>query len=413
MNLNLIRFFSSALRGSILFLRFILTFYIAKYTSPEEVGLFALYWGGLILASSLMGLDVYTHTTRLILTPKVNKPKVLATHIGFLLISCIIFTPIFTLLFYNSSLEIPFFLVIIFVFHLPFEYFSQEVSRLLIPLKRPTVSIVLLFVRSALWIPIVIIGLIYKWNFDPLELIVISWLTSSILSSILSYCYLNIMTKNIILPLINISWIKASIVSSGIFFIGTILFRAILGGDRFFVGYYLGVNILGVYSIYASVSLGVLALLESGVSAWRYPTLVTAIQSKDIIGAKIKLWSFWKDNFISSFILMLSVVFVFRMLAETYLDKVYFQGIIAFYIISFGVFVYSISMPFHYFIYGLGKDHAYIYIYALSFFSMLVWVFGYMSSFGLIGASIMLTLALVTIALLRGVFFILYLRLGI
>lgn len=402
--------FSSGLRGTTLLARLLLTLFLAKYATPEEVGLFALYWAGITLASSIMGLDVYAFTSRSLLRSNTDRVMILSLHTGFLLLSGLLFIPVSTFLFYSGTQQASSFLIIIYFFHLPFEFYSQEISRLLIPLNRPLISNIILFVRSALWVPIVIVSLVYNGEIDPIEMIATLWLIASIASSVLSHFYLKIITKRIIIPHIKISWMKTALTSSGIFLLGTIIFRTILGGDRFLISNLLGESTLGVYAVYTSICLGVLGLLESGVSAWRYPKLVSAIQSGNLQDARKKMWAFWRENLIASSLLMSTIVFLFSRLAKIYLDNIYIQNLFAFYIIAFGVFLYSISMPFHYFIFGLKKDISFVIIYTVALVIMLVWGISFMSSYGVIGAGVMLSLALSIIALLRWTFVVIYLN---
>ena len=80
------------------------------------MGLFGLYWAGLQLATSLIALDVYAHSSRLLLKPEAKKYQIMAVHLGFLRIAIIFLAPVSTLLFYISSSSINGFLALLWTF---------------------------------------------------------------------------------------------------------------------------------------------------------------------------------------------------------------------------------------------------------------------------------------------------------
>ena len=393
--------FAASLRGIILLARFSLIIILAFFVSPMEMGLFALYMSGIQLSASLIGLDVYSHTTRLLLLSGAPKNRILSSHMGFVAISCVGFIPLSVLLFYLSSPRIPGFLLIIFCGHLPFEYYNQEIGRLLIPLGRPITSILIQFVRSALWVPFGLLAYYMGWSNNLLWLFVIFWFSGSMLAALFSFVCLRVYCSQFIFPKVNPVWLKTALLSSGFFFGGTLIFRAILGGDRFIVNRVLGVESVGIYSVYVSICMGGLGLLESGIAAWRFPSLVSAIQTNELNSAKKQLWCFFKDNLYLSLLLLAGVGLVFTQLVPLLLDKNYTQDLKGFYAIILGVFTYSLSMPFHYFLYGLRWDKTILFIYLSALVVMIIWAFMFMEALGVTGAGIMLALAMSTIALLR------------
>ena len=392
---------AAILRGATLLARFILTFVLARYATPSEVGLFGLYWGALQLSSSLMGLDVYAHTSRVLLSSGIERRSELSRHVGFLVLTCMAFLPISALLFSLSSPSISYVLIGLFCLHLPLEYYCQEIGRLLVPMEKPLAATIILFIRSALWVLPAICALHFGWNEDPIKVVVSFWLAGSMLAATLATLYLKTAGESWVWPTIDVSWIKKAVAHSSVFLFGTFVFRGILGLDRFVVNDVFGVEAAGIYTIYGSVSLGVLALLEAGVSAWRYPALVAALQAKKRGEAGLRLKRFIRDSFISSSLLLISISFLFPVLAKMLLPEVYTRHILAFYAMIVGVFFYSLSLPFHYFIYGLKLDVMILFIYLLSLMSMLVWAYGFMVSLGIVGAGVMLAIPLILIAIQR------------
>lgn len=395
--------FASGLRAATLALRFGLMFMLARKLTPSDVGLFGLYWAGLQMAASLLTLDIYSYTSKQILSPLTDRPSVIGRHIGAIFVFALVLAPISAILFFNSSSSITRVISGIFLFHLVFEVFSTDIGRLLIPLGRPLFSNLVLFVRSALWVFPLVVWMEFDVNSIGVLGVIIFWLAGSFIGVVLSIFYARAAIDAPIVPKINFEWIRGALIGSGFFLVGTLLFRAVLGLDRFVVESVLGLESVGVYGLYASVCLGVLGLLESGVSAWRYPELVRNIQRSDGSAARVSLAVFVRQNSLASLFLISVVALFFPLVIRLYLGSIYFDDIAAFFAIVIGVFIYCLSMPFHYVIYGFQKDFWFIVIYGFAFVVLAFWALYFMKPLGVLGGGIMLALALSAIALGRFV----------
>lgn len=388
---------SAGLRALTLLSRFVLMFFLARVLSPAEVGLFGLYWAGLQLASSLQTLDVYSYTVRIFLDPTSDIKRTTSLHMGFVTASIFLLTPISTFFFAKGGAGISESLLIVFLLHLPLEIISTDVGRLLIPLGKPLLSNTLLFIRSGLW-TFPFIGLAYFNQLDSEIFTVVKfWLAGSALAAILSLLSIYRATEGFPLPTVDIQWIKKALIGTGLFFIATLLFRTVLGIDRFIVSHFWGLDAAGIYSLFASVCLGVLGLLESGVSALHYPELVRNIQKRDKYSVKTSLASFTRKNNIATGGLMVSILILFPIASSIYLNSNYNSEIGVFFAIAFGVAIYCLSMPYHYVIYGFRADNIMVYIYTSAFVVLILSAIILSLFFKTIGAGLMLSLALTTI----------------
>lgn len=394
---------SSAMRAATLGLRFGLMFYLARSLPLAAVGLFGLYWAGLQLASSLITLDVYAHTARLFLKPGAESREITALHMGFVLMAIVILSPVAAIGFYASSSAITAPLLLLFVLHLPLEVITTDVGRLLLPLKQPLFSNIILFVRSALWVvPLVAV---IEFDLFPVDVttVVWFWLGGSVLALLMSFVAVQRALGMIVKPQLNLNWAKGALFGSGTFLAATLLFRSILGADRFVVERILGIEAVGVYALFASVCLGVLGLIESGVSAWHYPELVKCIQSRDGVSARKTLSLFVHQNTIAAIGLMILIAVGFTLATKILLAPVYYQNIEAFFAVVVGVLVYCVSMPFHYVVYGFHRDRILVGIYGVALAILVLWAIFFMKYFGILGAGLMLAIALTAIAMGRFV----------
>jgi O-antigen/teichoic acid export membrane protein len=392
---------ASCLRATTLGLRFGLMFFLARKLSLPEMGLFGLYWAGLQLATSLIALDVYAHSSRLLLKPEAKKYQIMAVHLGFLRIAIIFLAPVSTLLFYISSSSINGFLALFFLLHLPLEVISTDIGRLLVPLEKPLMADKILFVRSALWvIPLVAVLEFTNINLGLFQILGF-WIFGSILAVALALGGLRSTLGQNVVSQVDATWIRAALLGGGAFLLATILFRGILGVDRFLIEHFLGVGVVGIYSLYASVCLGVLGLIESSVSAWHYPRLIKFIQAGNAELTRDALRSFVKKNSLTAASLIFFVVAAFSIVSKKYLGAIYYENISAFYIIAAGVLIYCLSMPFHYVVYGFRRDSFLVVNYMLGFLVLVFWAIFFMGPLGVKGAAIMLALALISIGVGR------------
>ena len=389
------------LRGATLAGRFGLVIALAAIASADVVGSFGLYSSALILSYSLMGMDVYAATTRELLADEGNVQS-LKKHFGFVLVTYAIFLPIVMMASFKSG-AVSGIILIIFAAHLAFEYYSQEFGRLMVVVGMPLASTFTLFVRSTLWIPV---ALLLIWRIpeaDPMMTLVGCWLGGSVLSALVVVFFLRRLAAGVVAPLFDMAWLRRAIRASLLFFAGTLLFRALMNGDKFVVNNLLSRDLLGVYTVYASVGMGLLAMAETGISAWLYPGLVNAIQNKDWVRVRSLLPNFRNRMAIGAVAGGLVLVVAIPILLQWIGKSEYTNDLSTFYFILSGACLYCVSMPYHYVIYGFRKDGAFLAIYSMTLLAMLAFGFSTMPKFGLLGAGAMLGGALAFIALIRYV----------
>lgn len=401
MNTSMEQLAATILRATTLALRFGLMFYLALVMSPGDVGLFSLYTAALQLSASLIPLDIYSHTTRLLLSKDANAASLVQLHFGSLIIFLLILTPFALASFYFAHPAISLTLILFFLFHTPMEVIATDAGRLLIPLHKPLLSNLLTFIRTSLWvIPMVVI-----FYFDILKPDVTNaislWLGGSALSLLLSHTSFRALLHKPILPMISLKWIKTALTGSLMFLAGSILFRVIMGGDKFIINNMLGIHAVAIYSLFGSVALGVLSLVETGISSWHFPKLISQIDKGNLREARVLLNVFFKKNLLATIVLMTSIGATFPLAVKWLLSPEYFNHINVFFIISSAVIIYCISMPFHYIIYGFKRDDVLLGIYLTTLIAIAVWCYFFLKPLGLPGGAWMFFIALSTIALGR------------
>ena len=389
------------LRAATLGGRFGLTIALAAIAPAEVVGAFGLYSSALILSYSIMGMDVYAATTRELLAG-VDTGEPLRRHFGFILLAYLFFLPLVMFAALHAG-AIQWGIVLLFAAHIAFEYYCQEFGRLMVVVGMPLASTFVLFVRSTLWIPP---ALLLIWSFpmvDPVLILVACWLGGSVFSAWIIVLLLRRIGRETIIPVFDRVWLRRAVKASFLFFIGTLVFRALMNGDKFVVNHFLSLDLLGVYTVYASEAMGLLALAETGISAWLYPAMVAAIQGKDWPQVRALLAGFRNRMIIGATVGGAALAVVIPVLLNWIGEADYTKELGSFYCILFGASLYCMSMPYHYVIYGLGRDSVFLVIYLSAFVVMLAVGILMLPESGLLGAGMMLGLALAFIGAARYV----------
>ena len=393
----------AGLRVGGLGLRFVLMFVLARALTLENFGLFGLYVAAIQLAASLVVLDVYAQTTRQILSLKGDAVRdVLRRHWGAVVLAIAALAPIASALFYASLPDNGWVLPVFFLVHVVIDAAATDTARLLIPLGRPLVANIVVFLRTGAWALPVIIASEFTDRQMDLVTVVLWWIGGSAASVVFAVAVAGSNFR--LVPKIDWSWIGRALRTSVLFFMATLAFRAVLGLDKFIVQWVLGLEDLGVYTLYAGVAIGVLGIVEAGISAWRFPQLVADIQARDARGTRHKLRTFFIENASATTAVMIALAVIFPLIAPRFLDPVFSREMNGYFVVLIGVWAYCVSLPFHYTIYGFGQDRVLLGIYLAALVVMIIWGFGIMPGMGIWAACTMLALALVLIALLR-VFF--------
>ena len=150
--------------------------------------------------------------------------------------------------------------------------------------------------------------------------------------------------------------IAGSFKIAALFFISAIFFRLSLTADRFFVETYFGYDVLGQYTVFASLAMAVVALLDPLVLSFSYPSLIKSASQQD--------WGKYRPQFIrfglavaSVAIFLQSLVLMIAPMLFELLSRPELAGNIElFYWLSASALAFSMSMIPHYGLYSLGMD---------------------------------------------------------
>ncbi len=361
-----LQFSAFSLRSASLFARFLLVVVVARALPPEDYGFFMLYIAAIQIGTSVASMDVYAETTRLFLNAPDQRRLILSRHFSFLGLSGAILGPLFGLAFFGYEGRFPIEVYLIFPIFFLSELFANDITRLLPPLNHPFAASSFLFVRQMVPLAtMIVIQELIGANLTLLDALVITF-GATVPSICIVLIAFRLQGYYSSLMRLNIPWVIATIHASALFFAATVVFRVLFGVDRFVVASATGLATSGIYGLYVSFGMGIISVLEAGVSAWKYPPLVQSVMKRDARSVMVHFRSFLIANLISAVLMCLSAYFAIRYIVLNFLEPNFYTGLLYLHWIMFGAIAISASLPFHYLLFGLRRDLSMLIIYILA-----------------------------------------------
>lgn len=356
-------------RAGSLLARFLLAIVVARLLPPEAFGLFMLLLVTVQMASAMASMDVYAETTRLFLGQEGGRDQVLSRHFSFLLLAAVLAAPLAAAGLYlheGSASVIVYALVALLVVS---EALANDVGRFLAPLGRPLWASAYLFIRQVPPVLALFLADLAGLRLGLVEIVMVL-AGFSVAVTTASVVWLSRARPWRFISGFDARWTWAVIRGCALFFAGTILFRALFGLDRFLVSSGTDLSTAGVYALYVSFGLGLVSVLEAGVSAWHYPKLVQAVLRAEHALALRRFRDFAIANALSSLVLCVLAAMAVPLIVRGALGPEYEAGLALFPLILLGAFLISASLPFHYLVYARRHDVKFAMIYGAALIVM-------------------------------------------
>lgn len=384
--------------------KFILMMFMAKYLMPEDIGIYGLMTVTLGLTIYILGMDFYVFNTREILKGnEEDKGIFIRDQLIFHGILYVIILPLISTVFFIGIL--PWRYIVWFYVLLICEHLAQEAYRLLTTLSRPVLANLILFLRSGIWIYGFVGFAFFFENARNIKYIWLGWSLGALLSIIITVLVLKrnvIWNKPSRVP-INWLWIKKGLITSLPFFGGTLAFKLMEYADRYFIKFYHGEEMVGIYTFYFSFANVVQVFIFSGVIMILYPKIVYAYQQGDLVEYKTLMLKMSKSIIISGICLMFLAVVGIQLVLYL-LDKgIYRHYVTAYYILLIAVYINVIGQIPHYVLYVRKKDRVIIISSIAALILAIISNFYLVPQYGLNGAAISSCIAFFIVGLIKGV----------
>ena len=241
-------------------------------------------------------------------------------------------------------------------------------------MHRPIQASWVMFMRIGLWVWPLLAVMWFFPDTQSLESVFTAWLLGALLALALGF---GLIWKDISpwhrWP-IEAKWIIRGYKVGLLFLVATLSFRALQTFDRYFVEFYAGPELLGVYVFYSGIAMAVLGFLDPAVFSFLYPRLVRAYRQGDMAEYHRAFNEMaWSALILS--ILLSCAVALFAPILFAFTDKpIYQEYDHLLWILLPVVILYSIGMIPHYALYARGRDSIIMAAHVTSFLTFLVTV---------------------------------------
>jgi O-antigen/teichoic acid export membrane protein len=336
--------------------RFVLLLYIAKYFTAYDLGVYGIFVITISYSLYLVGLEFHRYSQRILLGKDYSLWKqIIKNQMIFYLISYIFFFPLLFLIFFYNLLSKEF--IVYFYLILLLEHITQEISRLLVTMKKPLEANIMTFVKVGLWVYIVTAIMYSNKNLNKLETIWITWIIGDVLSLFVGYFFTKeLKWKEIMRSKIDIVLLKKGFLVSLPFIVVILANRGIFTLDRYSINYYFGKDLVGVYTFYIGIANAIQTFIDAGVIMYLYPKMIEAFNKKDFKNY-IKYKKEMLRGIVIMFIIIVLFIYLFIDYVLIYINKdLFFKNINVLWVLCLSGFLMSIGIVYDHSLYAKEKD---------------------------------------------------------
>ena len=375
--------------------RFAIALYITKVLSIGDLGIYGLVLASVVVLTYVIGFEYHTYSTRRVIQQVDERPTILKTQLAFHVCTYFVAAPFVGLLFWTEI--IPVALAPAFVAVLIGTHASQEVSRLLIGLERVSAAYRTTFLSHGLWVFVVMGLAIWVPESRSLTTVLWSWAAFSFGGAVAGLREV----RSLVGPSedASVDWTAMRDGARLAFplFVAAFCLRTIDYADRYFLDFWFGQDVVGVYSFVSSMARPLPELIAVSVAAVLFPRLVSTFRTNDR-GSFLALRRVMFRRALL-FSAGLSVLLLIAGLLVVQVDgyEEIRSGLVAFSILLLTGIVMNASLMAHYTLYSVGRDRTLVLAAVLGALSNLAMNFVLVPQFGLNGAAVATLFAFVVV----------------
>ncbi|EJH2659234.1 oligosaccharide flippase family protein [Salmonella enterica] len=372
---TMLKYYTSVvLRGFTLLTKFIFIILLARFLQASDLGLYGLISAAVGYGIFVVGFEFYTYSTReIIKSHKENLFFILKNQVLFYLISYTLCIPVFIILVYLNILPRGseyWFIALLF-----FEHLSQEINRVLITIESQTIASFILFVRQGLWCWLAIATMVVYPDLRNITIIFIYWLIGTVFACVLGVlCILNKKTENNTIKW-DWTWLKKGIRLSAPMLIAALALRGFFTFDRFAIEKISGLEILGGYTLFVSMTSAIQSFLDTILISFSFPKLARLYSEQKYIEFKSELKKFALKLILLLSVLSICCFFTGYILLKWLNNLNYIKLFPVFILLILATFVYCISLIPHIALYAMREDHCILMSQCISFVTFISFLF--------------------------------------
>lgn len=396
-----------AIRGSQLFFRFALSFYIVSQLGLEAAGIYGLAIGAIGIVPAVVGWGLNYFVSREVVghTPATAAGMIrdrLIVTFASLLTASVIAVPV--LVWMTGSLSETTILILILLW---LETLALDLYMPMIGLEMALFANVMVFIRSALWISVVVaIGFLHP-PFQTLNAIFLGWIASHFVALAMLVAHLRRWPiRDGLRERMQLGRLGRRVREAWYIYFSDLGIVGLGYADRFILNALLGLAATGIYSFYFSITNALQTLIATAVVQLALPRMVRAARGGDRAEWRAELRRQMAKTLAYSAALA-AIIFV----ATEVIFYVSPEGRFPVYrtllvVMLLAAIIRSASDLLNVAITSMGRDHAYAATNVVGVLLALVFGAGFMWAFGLIGAGLSAVATATSLLVIR----LLYLR---
>ena len=264
------------LRGLSLVSKFVLLASLAKWLSEDDVGLYGLFDSTVIFSVGLIGLEFRFFSTReIVCSPLSSVSRMVRDQYVFYALCYPLIIPLVLGVFVAGVL--PWSVVGWFFPMLILSHSSQELQRILIAIRRPLQSTLVLLVRGSIWVYVLVGWMWWRPETRRVDLVWGFWLAGLITAhGVAAYCLGDLGWRQAWSRRPDTAWIKKGLGTAMPFLAGTLCMLGISTADRYALKLCHGDFYVGIYTFFISVAFAIPLFVDTGIVTLMYPRIVAA-----------------------------------------------------------------------------------------------------------------------------------------
>lgn len=390
------------IRGFTIGLKFLFALFLGRFYSDEILGEYGLFSTTVAFSFIILSLSFESYALReIIQKPKEYHLTYIRNLFLFFIISFLVFTPFFLIIFNNGLIStklIFYFLSILFL-----ETLCQVFFALLTILQKPVAANLILFFNQGSWIVVTFsIWFLKSEILVSIQDFLSIWILGGFVAAAYGFFFIRKLYLNSILYSVDWQWIRAGLSISIFFFCSALGYKVIEFGDRYFIGSILGNAKLGVYTFYGQIANLINTVINVTVVLLLYPKLMESYVSKDMdafLSIKRKMT---ERVILIGFVLSIFAI-LFVQLSLAYIGKEsFYQEIHVFYILLLSNLVMNLSFIPHYCLYAMKRDRILFYTTIIGSIASIIMNYALIPRFGIKGAALATFTSFVLIWVLKS-----------
>jgi len=338
-------------RGMSILSGLFLHFYTARVFSIEEYGNYGIIYSSIIIGVYLIGLDIYVVTTRELpkLTDSYSRKRILYHQILLYLVSYAVILPTYLKLLWGKFVETH--LIVLFLFLLLLEHFTQEFIRVFFALRYATLSNIIIFCRRILWVPLFLLATYFYKDFLSLKYLLAFWIIGDVLAMLGGIYYgfkIDLFPLSFMRPDINLVY---KIIKSSLVFLGaSVALKVSSYSGNYFIKYYQTAQDLGIFSFFLNMLNFIDILIYTCLAALFVPKIIEEHHMND--SNYKRTFRFFSVGIMILVVVASGVLVISIKPLLSLIGKVQFlSNLKIFYILLIGFIFFGLSNIPHYFLY--------------------------------------------------------------